>query len=121
MMDGGAIGGYWATGRRRAATPPARVMTIESTAAKIGRRMKKCENMNPLRPRRGGVRPLPGGGLPPSTPGPAPARVVPLPRDGTHLAGQVRLRGLRRVLPLDLDLGPRPHPLRAADDDPLPL
>src|SRR5207248_6755001 len=47
MMLGGVIGGYCASGRLRAATAPARVMTIDSTAAKIGRLMKKCENMNP--------------------------------------------------------------------------
>jgi hypothetical protein len=35
----------------RTATPPASVMTIDSTAAKIGRSMKKCENKGtPLRP-----------------------------------------------------------------------
>ena len=45
MMLGGVIGGYWASGRLNAATAPARVMTIDSTEAKIGRSMKKCENI----------------------------------------------------------------------------
>src|SRR5262245_9035687 len=44
-MLGGVIGGYCASGRLSRATAPARVMTIDSTAAKIGRSMKKCENM----------------------------------------------------------------------------
>ena len=46
LMLGGVIGGYWATGRLNTATAPASVMTIDSTEAKIGRSMKKCENMN---------------------------------------------------------------------------
>src|ERR1700730_15038732 len=45
MMLGGVICGYWATGRLTTATPPASVMTIDSTEAKIGRLMKKCENI----------------------------------------------------------------------------
>ena len=40
---GGVTSGYWATGSDRAATAPASVMTIDSTEAKIGRSMKKCE------------------------------------------------------------------------------
>ena len=44
MMLGGVICGYWASGRLKTATAPARVMTIDSTEAKIGRSMKKCEN-----------------------------------------------------------------------------
>src|SRR5947199_6618136 len=44
MMLGGVICGYCATGRVQTAMPPARVMTIDSTAAKIGRSMKKREN-----------------------------------------------------------------------------
>src|SRR4051794_2368378 len=45
MMLGGVICGYWATGRMQAATAPARVMTMDSTEAKMGLSMKKCENM----------------------------------------------------------------------------
>jgi hypothetical protein len=45
MMLGGVIWGYWATGRLTTATAPAKVMTIDSTEAKIGRLMKKCENI----------------------------------------------------------------------------
>ena len=39
------MGGYCATGKENTATPPASVMTIDSTAAKIGRSMKKWEIM----------------------------------------------------------------------------
>jgi hypothetical protein len=44
-MLGGVICGYWATGKLTTATAPARVMTMESTDAKIGRSIKKWENM----------------------------------------------------------------------------
>src|SRR5262245_19352071 len=43
LMIGGAISGYCATGRRRNATAPRITKTIETTDAKIGRSMKKCE------------------------------------------------------------------------------
>src|SRR5580698_1864381 len=43
LMIGGAISGYWATGKRENDTPPRIKKTIEITAAKIGRSMKKCE------------------------------------------------------------------------------
>src|SRR5271156_6138161 len=42
-MIGGAISGYCATGRRENDTPPRITNTIDTTAAKIGRSMKKCE------------------------------------------------------------------------------
>src|SRR5271157_1186902 len=42
---GGVISGYWAMGNTHTAIPPASVMTIDSTEAKIGRWMKKRENM----------------------------------------------------------------------------
>src|SRR5882672_10732608 len=45
VTTGGAISGYWAIGRLRIAARPAITMKIESTAAKIGRSMKKRENM----------------------------------------------------------------------------
>src|SRR5437588_11748838 len=38
---GGAISGYWATGNVNSAMLPPRVMTMDSTEAKIGRSMKK--------------------------------------------------------------------------------
>jgi hypothetical protein len=41
---GGAISGYCAIGRVNSAMPPARVMMIDNTEAKIGRLMKKFEN-----------------------------------------------------------------------------
>src|SRR4051794_24099278 len=41
---GGEICGYMASGRVKSAIPPASVMTIESTEAKIGRSMKNFEN-----------------------------------------------------------------------------
>src|SRR5438270_13686592 len=51
MMLGGVIGGYCAIGNVKTAIPPARVMTMDSTAAKIGRSMKKRENtMEPQAP-----------------------------------------------------------------------
>ena len=40
---GGAISGYCAMGNWNAAIPPANTITMERTAAKIGRRMKKWE------------------------------------------------------------------------------
>ena len=43
LMIGGAISGYCAIGRRENDTPPRMTNTIETTAAKIGRSMKKCE------------------------------------------------------------------------------
>ena len=43
LMMGGAISGYCATGSRENDTPPMITNTIETTAAKIGRSMKKCE------------------------------------------------------------------------------
>src|SRR5262245_34272523 len=43
-MLGGVICGYWASGRVQTATPPARVMTSDSTVAKMGLSMKKREN-----------------------------------------------------------------------------
>ena len=42
---GGAISGYWAMGRLRMAARPAITMKIEITMAKMGRSMKKRENM----------------------------------------------------------------------------
>src|SRR4051794_29351000 len=39
-MVGGVMGGYWASGRLTRAMAPARVMTMDSTVAKIGRSMK---------------------------------------------------------------------------------
>jgi hypothetical protein len=44
MMLGGVIRGYCATGRVNTATAPVNVMTMDRTAAKIGRSMKKREN-----------------------------------------------------------------------------
>src|SRR5690348_4136768 len=43
VIVGGAISGYCATGRRKNATPPRITKTIETTDAKIGRSIKKCE------------------------------------------------------------------------------
>src|SRR5271166_4274287 len=37
---GGVIRGYWAMGSAKRAIPPIRVITMDSTAAKIGRSMK---------------------------------------------------------------------------------
>ena len=55
LTVGGAISGYSETGRARCTSAPAMVMMIDSTAAKIGRSMKKCEKrMALLGPRRTG-------------------------------------------------------------------
>src|SRR5687767_5788957 len=43
LITGGAISGYCATGRRPKETAPRITNTIETTAAKMGRSMKKCE------------------------------------------------------------------------------
>src|ERR1044071_6537590 len=43
LITGGAISGYCATGRRQKATAPRITNTIDSTEAKIGRSMKKCD------------------------------------------------------------------------------
>src|SRR5215475_12526814 len=43
LMIGGAISGYCATGRRENATAPRITNTTETTEAKIGRSIKKCE------------------------------------------------------------------------------
>ena len=45
---GGVMRGYCASGKENSATPPASVMTMDSTAAKIGRSMKKRENTSLL-------------------------------------------------------------------------
>src|SRR6266853_2872421 len=44
---GGAISGYCAIGNWNTAIPPTSTMTMERTAAKIGRRMKKWEKFMP--------------------------------------------------------------------------
>src|SRR5579883_1614081 len=41
--EGGEICGNWASGKLKAAMPPARVMKMDNTEAKIGRSMKKRE------------------------------------------------------------------------------
>src|SRR5437868_5595601 len=106
MMLGGVIGGYSATGRLTAATAPPRAMTIDSTAAKIGRSMKKCENNAPVLRARGLL----------------PAADVRR-RVGGQARGQQfhqrRLRQRRRRQRLHRDLRPRPHTLHAVDDDAL--
>src|SRR5712692_3266636 len=123
MMLGGVICGYWATGRLMAATAPANVMTTESTAAKIGRSMKKCENIWPSilgagRSRLGAL--LFVCLFPCLLVSLSCCFLVCLSRLGQQLH-QRRLRRLRRRLHLDLDLGARPHTLHAADDDALSL
>src|SRR5277367_5742150 len=47
LISGGAISGYWAIGSRENDTAPRITKTIEITAAKIGRSMKKCERRMP--------------------------------------------------------------------------
>src|SRR5213592_100403 len=59
LTTGGAISGYCAIGSERIADRPAMTKKIDSTAAKIGRSMKKRENMGRaprgLLGRRGGL------------------------------------------------------------------
>src|SRR6185312_11494491 len=43
LITGGAISGYWATGSRPKETTPRITKTIDTTAANIGRSMKKRE------------------------------------------------------------------------------
>ena len=45
MTVGGEIDGNCAKGSEKTEIPPARVITMESTAAKMGRSMKKRENI----------------------------------------------------------------------------
>src|SRR5262245_27081500 len=86
-MMGGAISGYCATGRRKNDTPPTMMNTMETTAAKIGRSMKKCE----MRMRRSA--------------------------SSIRLGGRTRtLRG-GRPLSLGGDLGAGACPHQAVDDD----
>ena len=47
---GGAISGYCAMGNWNAAMPPTSTMTMDRTAAKIGRRMKKWEKFKAMKP-----------------------------------------------------------------------
>jgi hypothetical protein len=49
LIVGGAISGYSETGRARWTIAPAIVRMIDSTAAKIGRSMKKCESRMAIR------------------------------------------------------------------------
>src|SRR5262249_60670937 len=69
---GGAISGYWAMGSVNRAMVPARVMTIDSTEAKIGRLMKKRENT--LQPHTSHTPPPRGRGRPRFSPLPAGER-----------------------------------------------
>src|SRR4029450_8288145 len=56
LIMGGAISGYWATGRRANDTAPTITKTIETTGAKMGGAMKKCEKgMGPPTPRWRGL------------------------------------------------------------------
>src|SRR4051812_22324263 len=62
-MEGGVIGGYCASGSQYSAIAPVRVMTMDSTEAKIGLSMKKCEIMvalPPARPKGRAYTPKPG-------------------------------------------------------------
>src|SRR5207247_8068248 len=101
MMLGGVIWGYWATGSEIPATAPARVMTIDNTEAKIGRSIKKCENMPvALRPSVG--------------PGRRLRRFFPLVR--AQQPGQGGSRRLGWALQLGLNFRTSPDALHAVDD-----
>src|SRR5580700_2276925 len=45
MTVGGTTSGYWAIGRKKTVIPPARTIKIDRTEAKIGRSIKKYENL----------------------------------------------------------------------------
>src|SRR4051812_1766308 len=87
LMTGGAISGYCATGNREKATAPRITMTIETTEAKIGRSMKKCDIRMP--------------------PGPTNSRILGLRAS--------RDRGSALLLRRDLHIWPDPH--QAIDHD----
>jgi hypothetical protein len=97
VTAGGLISGYWATGRLTSASVPAKAIRMDTTAAKIGRSMKKRLNMNPcLRP-EGAVENSPGRqpwvsgeGMPDcaSPEGAAPAGVAPSGLRPFHVAVQ---------------------------------
>src|SRR5262249_2849263 len=94
-MVGGAIWGYCATGSWVSETRPTTTMTIETTAAKMGRSTKKCPNFMPC---PGSLRCAAGG----------------------FAAGGFAAGGILPHFPLgrvrdDLATGPRPH--QALDDD----
>src|SRR5882757_1648343 len=80
LTTGGAISGYWATGSRPTDTAPTMTKTIETTAAKIGRSMKKWER------RMCGSRSI-----------------------GVDLRPGDRCRSGARLLWRNLSAGPRPH------------
>src|SRR5688572_1207869 len=97
-MVGGATSGYCAIGSPSRATPPTMTMTTESTVAKMGRSMKKCEiiGRSCRKSRSAGG----GHGVEGDLAG---------SRTGNHLSG-FRLHHEARLGPLD-----------AGDDDALPL
>src|SRR5579871_412662 len=123
MMLGGVICGYWATGRLSAATAPASVITMDRTDAKIGRSMKKCENIWPsvlgTRWNRSGplLVVLLFSSLPLSA---SPLLLVCLHRLGQQ-PHQVRFGRFGPRLHFHFDLGARPDALHAADNDALPF
>src|SRR5258708_20001783 len=103
MMLGGVICGYCASGKLKAATAPARVMTIDSTAAEIGGRIKKCENTrSPQRTENRGQR--------------TERKLLFRPLFSVLCPSILRWR-FRRRLRRHLNLGLRLHSLHPADDD----
>src|SRR5512135_46932 len=110
---GGEICGYWATGSVNSAIPPARVMTIDSTEAKIGRSMKKREiTADP--PEGPGSRPIPGPGRRTAGQEPRPGAALatdsprPHPPGGVLVWGGAAGYGLRPVSAPDGAAGPFP-------------
>src|SRR5205814_8141686 len=85
LITGGAISGYCATGRREKLTAPTMTKTIDTTAAKIGRSMKKCEMRI------------------------APYFSVRLCRRGAVLRGGCSARRRALIHRRHLDAGPRAH------------
>src|SRR5262245_2549744 len=122
-MVGGATSGYWAIGSCDRATVPTMTMTTDSTVAKIGRSMKKCESIGLLRcgtvsrcgrsPDRATV------GRPWHSRREAQQATRPPPVVLSFLVGWFS-RCARHGSTLGLDFRPVAHPLDAVHDDPVP-
>src|SRR5262249_30121510 len=100
LMIGGAISGYCAIGSRAKATAPRMTKTIETTEAKIGRSMKKCEKRIRRRPywvQRD--------------------REITDPTGSWLLLSRGLGRGRGRTLLLRVHLHPGPRPHQAVDDE----
>src|SRR5579871_2893209 len=121
---GGVTSGYWAIGRLNTATAPARVMTMDSTDAKIGRSMKKREITTAvLGWGRHSCLPLEAmQECPPHSSPPPDSDLPPHGRDGDrehHPGGPADRRGPRQgAYTQPSQEEPRRRPAQAADERP---